>query len=782
MSEPVPDSPSPPISGMAPTVDLVVVFRSAAGKVYSKAQARQNIQAADKQYRILLDTLRTGGLRAVGKRGEREGQLLVLVSCPPTLLKRLAQRERHTDFLSGLPSKHSIGGDDLESTPLCPADHLRLIHSYVTATEEDGGLGLYPLSKQWDRVESIMALHDHLFNDTWIHSWTTRQLGFPEFDKLKEQFGESVALYFAFLSAYTKSLIFISLAGVFFYFFAKQYSPIYSSLVVLWSIVFVEWWRIKQRVLSVRWGTRGSFRVEKRRAHYVAIPWWRRDMRMVASLPVILLFAGVLAVLLTGIFVFEAFVTQLYKGPGNRLVGFTPTVLFTALIPRLLGVYHTYAVRLTNWENHGHQSTHDASLTIKTFALSAIVAYLGLALSAFIYVPFGEEVMSFVQTYLFHRSPSKSWSTSVLSTFGSGPTARVVAATASKVDDSIGAEIHHQTARGFWETDGVNARSKLNSSRLQDQMFAFTVTNQVVDTFLEVGLPFVLRAVENFRNGKGLSFAPPAGGSTNGGAKKKRVMFEDEASESEVAKSANGKEEREFMERVRREVALPEYTLFADYSEMVTQFGYVALWSTIWPLAPVMSLLNNWLELRSDAFKITVHTRRPVPSRSDTIGPWLDSLTFLTWLAALTNSALVYLFRPSDHCKPLGTSLSYKHHRLANQDTSTRDLLFTAMLVALAASHGYMIVRVLVRHVLERLLWKGSKEEKEAERLETVVKKEYLKSLGVAEVAKAVEEEKHHVGGGSGKADGARVMSGGEKAFWEFDEGLQELEKGIKDA
>ncbi|KAH8103893.1 DUF590-domain-containing protein [Cristinia sonorae] len=755
---------------MAPTVDLVVVYRSSAGKVFSKAQARQNIQAADKQYRRLLDTLRSGGLKAVGKRGEREGQLLVLVSCPPGLLKRLAQRERHSDFLSGLPPTHSIDGEDLESTPLCPADHLRLIYSYVAATEDDGGLGIAPQSDTWDRVESIMALHDHLFNETWIRSWTTRQLGFPKFDKLKEQFGESVALYFAFLSTYTKSLIFISLIGAFFYFFAMQYSPIYSTIVVLWSITFVEWWRIKQRILSIRWGTRGSFRVEKRRAHYSPIAWWRRDLRAVASLPVILLFAIVLACLLTGIFVFEAFVTHLYKGPGNRLVGFSPTILFMALVPKLLGIYHTYAVRLTNWENHGRQSSHDRSLTIKTFALSAIVAYLGLALSAFVYVPFGEEVMFFVQTYLFHReSPLKStdWTT----TLGTGPTARVVAATAEKVNATIG----NQTTNGLWETDGVNARSKLNPSRLQDQMFAFTVTNQVINTFLEIGLPFILRAVDSVRNGKGLSFAGPAAGA-NGGAKKKRVMFEDEASESEVAKHANGKEEREFMERVRREVALPEYTLFADYSEMVTQFGYVALWSTIWPLAPVMSLVNNWLEMRSDAFKITVHTRRPIPSRSDTIGPWLDSLAFLTWLAALTNSALVYLFRPSDHCKAVvGTSLSHKHHYLSNSDSSTRELLYTAMLVALAASHGYMLVRILIRHIVERVLWKGSKEEQEAERMDTAVKKEYLKSLGVADVTKEMEKEKEVGGGGV-------VMSGGEKAFWEFDEGLQELEKGIKDA
>ncbi|KIJ65626.1 hypothetical protein HYDPIDRAFT_88265 [Hydnomerulius pinastri MD-312] len=72
---------------------------------------------------------------------------------------------------------------------------------------------------------------------------------------------------------------------------------------------------------------------------------------------------------------------------------------------------------------------------------------------------------------------------------------------------------------------------------------------------------------------------------------------------------------------------------------MVTQFGYIALWSAIWPPAPVMALLNNHIEIRLDAFMIAVHTRRPIPVRPGTIGPWLESLWFLTWLSALTNSA-----------------------------------------------------------------------------------------------------------------------------------------------
>lgn len=748
---------------MAPTVDLVLVFRSSSGKIEPKVLARQNARQASEQYGKLLQALKSGGLLAVGKRGERDGQLLVLVQCPSTLLKRLAHRERHSDFLSGLPSTHSITAEDMDANPLSPADRIRLVYAYITSTPRDGGLGIAPGSTEWSRAESIMALHDHLFNDTWIRSWTTRQLGLVKSDKIREQFGEAVALYFAFLASYTKFLIFISAAGALFYFFAVPYSTLFSSILLVWSVTFVEWWRIKQRILSVRWGTRGSFRVEKRRAQYQPVAWWRRELRILSSLPVILFFAAVLASVLTGIFVFEAFVTQLYKGPGAKFLGFAPTILFMLLVPRVMAIYHSYAVRFTDWENHGHQSSHDASLTIKTFTLSAIVAYGGLALSAFVYVPFGEEVMTFVQLYLFHKeSPihtkAKGWATSVISTLSSAsPTA------AAAADSAFNAS----RAAHLWETDGASARGKLNPTRLQDQMFAITVTNQVVNTFLEVGLPYVMRAVESVRSGRGLVLPSSAGGS-----KKKRVSFEDEA-DGGSANGVEGAEEREFMERVRREVALPEYTLFADYSEMVTQFGYVALWSTIWPLAPVMSLVNNWLEMRSDAFKIAVHTRRPIPARTDTIGPWLDTLAFLTWAAALSNSALVYLFRPTDHCKAVGTTLQHQHPHTAGAGASTRQLLTSAAVVALAASHGYLVLRAVVRHVLERLMWKGSAEEREAERLETEVKQTYLRSIGVADVAEG------------SLTDSKMLRQNGEaaeaEAFWERDEGLDELSKGVKD-
>jgi anoctamin-10 len=109
----------------------------------------------------------------------------------------------------------------------------------------------------------------------------------------------------------------------------------------------------------------------------------------------------------------------------------------------------------------------------------------------------------------------------------------------------------------------------------------------VINFVLEIVVPFVSRKADSVK----------ANVKSNGlGSKKKRVGFDGEG--------VGAKEEREFLENVRHQVALPEYNLFGsrirpshsqrhanislsgEYAEMATQFGFVAAWSTIWPLAP----------------------------------------------------------------------------------------------------------------------------------------------------------------------------------------------------
>lgn len=78
---------------MAPNVDLVIVFKTSTVSL-SKQQTRDDAARAGQQYKKLLDTLNKAGLRAVGRRGETQGQLLVLLSCTQAVLARLVHRER----------------------------------------------------------------------------------------------------------------------------------------------------------------------------------------------------------------------------------------------------------------------------------------------------------------------------------------------------------------------------------------------------------------------------------------------------------------------------------------------------------------------------------------------------------------------------------------------------------------------------------------------------------------------------------------------------------------
>jgi len=206
-------------------------------------------------------------------------------------------------------------------------------------------------------------------------------------------------------------------------------------------------------------------------------------------------------------------------------------VLFAASAPTVLGIYRFIAIRSTDFERHDTHSTYTYSLTMKRFALSTIVSYFGITLSAFIYMPFGREVLGLLHLQLF--------------TF-----------------DLIGmtSPLAGEEEELLWEHDLFKASTKLNSTRLQTQMFAFLVTAQLANAFQELGMPYIIRWLQS-------SISPPTNVKRSGDRSATR--------------------EEKLSDRVKEEVSTRlDYDIFDDYCEMVTQFGYIAIWSSIWPLAP----------------------------------------------------------------------------------------------------------------------------------------------------------------------------------------------------
>ena len=61
---------------------------------------------------------------------------------------------------------------------------------------------------------------------------------------------------------------------------------------------------------------------------------------------------------------------------------------------------------------------------------------------------------------------------------------------------------------------------------------------------------------------------------------------------------------------------------FEDHLEMLVQFGYVTLFSSAFPMAAMCALLNNVIEIRSDAFKLCMSFQRPFGQHVQSIGTW----------------------------------------------------------------------------------------------------------------------------------------------------------------
>lgn len=235
---------------------------------------------------------------------------------------------------------------------------------------------------------------------------------------------------------------------------------------------------------------------------------------------------------------------------------------------------------LTGFENHRTADSHEMSLTQKIFVLNIITNYLPILLTAFIYVPFGEDVVPWLERMLRRFLPrlGKRFAT-----------------------------------RSF--------RSDVD--RLRNEVIALTVTGQISSFFEENILPLLKHKMSGWHREYRRAYSKEA---------MLMSIVSDEPSEAE------------FLMRCRNEATLAPYNVQEDIAELVLQFGYLALFSPVWPLISLGFLINNWIELRSDFAKISIEHQRPDPTRADGIGPWTISLDILTWVGSLSTAAIVHLF------------------------------------------------------------------------------------------------------------------------------------------
>ncbi|XP_018416853.1 PREDICTED: anoctamin-9 [Nanorana parkeri] len=83
------------------------------------------------------------------------------------------------------------------------------------------------------------------------------------------------------------------------------------------------------------------------------------------------------------------------------------------------------------------------------------------------------------------------------------------------------------------------------------------------------------------------------------------------------------------------------FSLFDEFLEMVIQYSFTTIFVAAFPLAPLLAFVNNMLEIRLDAIKMTRLQRRLVPRKANDIGIWLLVLEGIGVLAVITNGLVI---------------------------------------------------------------------------------------------------------------------------------------------
>uniref|UniRef100_A0A8C6ST93 Anoctamin n=1 Tax=Neogobius melanostomus TaxID=47308 RepID=A0A8C6ST93_9GOBI len=148
---------------------------------------------------------------------------------------------------------------------------------------------------------------------------------------------------------------------------------------------------------------------------------------------------------------------------------------------------------------------------------------------------------------------------------------------------------------------------------LRQSLATLLITSQILNQFMEAFLPYWLQRRRN-----------------------KKMM-------RRVTKMRTQEDkELPIEEQVRLEADMSTYLgTFDDYLELFLLFGYVSLFSCVYPLAAVLVLLNNITEVYSDAFKMCRVFKRPFSDPASNIGVWQLAFEAMSVIAVVTNCALI---------------------------------------------------------------------------------------------------------------------------------------------
>ncbi|XP_034558117.1 anoctamin-8 isoform X2 [Notolabrus celidotus] len=552
-------------------------------------------------------------------------------------------------------------------------------------------------------IHQMFPLHEQRILNQLMTSWVQAVCERQPLDDICDYFGVKIGMYFAWLGFYTNSMLYPAVIGFLLWILAEadQTSQdiccvVFALFNVVWATLFLERWKRREAELAYRWGTldtpaesleepRPQFRGVKRCSpitgceEFYYPPWKRALFRWLVSLPICLLCLCFVFLAMLLCLELQEVVMEIQELPG--ITRFIPKILLALTVTVCDEVYKKIAYWLNDMENYRLQSAYENNLIIKMVFFEFINSYLSLFYIGFylkdmerlkemlatllIFRQFLQNIKEVLQPYLYEQNklgvftPKVLWELLQAITVKYGRLALGKAQASMTAYSFLGAKgipVSH-TANGNpeprrrgdlkagfrlseeeWDMSDSNLKQrKVSFTEKVDYQDVTTETQPVFDSFLEDSPTLVEEGMD-----PSSIFDSCDDDSDCESESESLCQRRKNAGEGKEEKKSwiDPPEEAKTVSLTQAEIESCMQT-YEDYQEMFIQFGYVVLFSSAFPLAAMCALINNIIEIRSDALKLCTGLQRPFGQRVENIGQWQTAMEAMGLIAIIVNCYLI---------------------------------------------------------------------------------------------------------------------------------------------
>jgi hypothetical protein len=596
---------------------------------------------------------------------------------------RSAERQQIIDYI--IRSKIIDGGAELDSStelgkyivqrfPLHMYTRLQDIrHSWVTFWKKEA----YGVTSEPWSFFAVSYRHTlyHCYDS--CNHFLNNVLNQP-LDNIAEYFGENLAFYFAFLSYYTRWLIFPMILGIILFIIQVNNHRLdhwlcvpYAIILMIWISFLLVFWRQKASTLAYRWGVldyevdeterpefHGSEVIDDLTGEIRKIyPLHKRFLRYLISTPVWSSIILLTLLIMTTVFYSQDRLYEEYSK--SEKLQYSPTFPHSRRLLSLFTVNSSLSSPLSESGPISYSSSSAATGSSSTHSGDMTISWNHLIDGDFWAVTFFYPSLYGICVSLI--SISFHLIARYLTEFENHPTQttfmnRLILKVFSFEFVSIFTSLYYYA---FFMQNNNADDSYL---RISVTIFSLMTVGQWWKVFLDLSIPSLYHRALLYRMKSNYAMMNRKVYAVKEWTEQQRLEHQEEEEEkgnvgkNHFTSSQSSKEEfyHDINKKLEKRIALLQqgkskcweealqgrYNTFSDYTHMIIQICFILCFGAIFPLAPAIAFINNLLLIRVNALKICYTRQRPIAVKMGGIGVWSDVLQLLSVGGVLTNCAL----------------------------------------------------------------------------------------------------------------------------------------------